>query len=150
MFGLPDIIDLLNRAQEVLLSNDDCVKAYATKPPIMHEHFWISKYLFLEYYQAFYNHSFEPSADEQIVDIMRQIKTVLECMQPIKVALETISMEPRASASLIKPLADQLLDNHFKAINDDLVMEIRTIVQEEFNFRFVFICFFFFLMHSYF
>lgn len=51
----------------------------------------------------------------------------------MKVALETISLETKPLASVMKPLTQQLLDNHFTSEPGDssIVVDIKNIVQEE-------------------
>lgn len=53
----------------------------------------------------------------------------------LQVALETISLETKPLASVIKPLTQQLLDNHFtcEPADTSIIADIKNIVQEEFR-----------------
>ncbi|XP_037051205.1 uncharacterized protein LOC119085071 [Bradysia coprophila] len=62
-----------------------------------------------------------------------EVKTVIDCLTPLKLTLETMSMEQITMASLIRPLTSQLLHLHF-TLNDgatDLENEFNAIIHKE-------------------
>ncbi|XP_055384670.1 uncharacterized protein LOC129614222 [Condylostylus longicornis] len=71
--------------------------------------------------------------DDPNNELLPKAKNILDIISPLKITIDSLAEEPDALNSVSKPLAMQLVDNHFRANDDDtqIAAEIKEIVYVE-------------------
>lgn len=125
-------IDFLGETEQLMMTTVSDVNS--SPPPEIHEKFWLTKFNFLKYISDVYMPSFE-TTDSELQQLHTDVTLIVECLKPLKVLLETLNMEQNPLSSLIKPLAQQLINSNFAITENDIAIEIeiKQITIEEFE-----------------
>ncbi|KAJ6641539.1 E3 SUMO-protein ligase ZBED1 [Pseudolycoriella hygida] len=123
--------DVFNRS--INIYNDLCrFVTDVADPPKINKSFWMTKMNFFEFILEFLMNN-NSRVDIDATQLMDDIRTVIDCLTPLKLTLETVAMEHIAFASLIRPLTCQLLKSHYTLDRDGSTLknELNAIIRME-------------------
>ncbi|XP_037915245.1 E3 SUMO-protein ligase ZBED1 [Hermetia illucens] len=117
-FKMPHVECVYEEVQKYLKANEPTTCQDDSTIPQLHEKFALTKLNLLTYFYDKYSNSYS-SWTEEASELLDKTKEIICCLSPLKVTLETLSDEPVALCSLLKPLTTKLLNEYFCLYDED-------------------------------